>query len=148
MLKMLSAHGKTAGRDYTRALVNSQVVPSYDDLTLPGVVEYRALMERHNPAVPAALKDGKYAVQPVSFISLEGYVNARVVVEALRRAGPNPTRVTFRQALESLKNFDLGIGAALSFAPERHQGLDSVYFTRVDGDRWVPIADWSAAVQA
>ena len=148
MLKMLSAHGKTAGRDYTRALVNSQVVPSYDDLTLPGVVEYRALMERHNPAVPAALKDGKYAVQPVSFISLEGYVNARVVVEALRRAGPNPTRVTFRQALESLKNFDLGIGAPLSFAPERHQGLDSVYFTRVDGDRWVPIADWSSAVQA
>src|SRR2546425_2200592 len=116
MLKMLSAHGKTAGRDYTRALVNSQVVPSYDDLTLPGVVEYRALMERHNPAVPAALKDGKYAVQPVSFISLEGYVNARVVVEALRRAGPNPTRVPFPQGLDTLHNFDLRNGAAVSFA--------------------------------
>jgi hypothetical protein len=47
-----------------------------------------------------------------------------------------------------LKSFDLGIGAALTFGPERHQGLDSVYFTRVEGDRWVPIADWSSAVQA
>jgi ABC-type branched-subunit amino acid transport system substrate-binding protein len=148
MLKMLVAHGKTAGRDYTRALVNSQVVPSYDDLALPGVAEYRALMDRHHPDVPAELKDGKYAAQGLSFISLEGYINAKVVVEALRRAGPNPTRVAYRQALESLKNFDLGIGAPLSFGPERHQGLDSVYFTRVDGERWVPIADWSSAVQA
>jgi branched-chain amino acid transport system substrate-binding protein len=71
-----------------------------------------------------------------------------VVVEAIRRAGPQPTRTGFRQALESLKNFDLGIGAALSFGPERHQGLDSVYFTRVDGERWVPITDWASAVQA
>ena len=148
MLKMLAQHGKSAGRDYTRALINSQVVPSYDDVTLPGVVEYRALMERHNPTVPVALKDAKYVPQLHSFISLEGYINAKVVVEALRRAGSNPTRVAYRQALESLRNFDLGIGAPLTFGPERHQGLDSVYFTRVDGDRWVPITDWSSAVQA
>src|SRR3989442_846341 len=147
MLALLVKHGKTNGHDYTRALVNSQVVPAYDDTTLPGVAEYRVLMERHNPAVPEALRDPKYAVQRMSFISLEGFVNARVVVEALRRAGPQPTRALFRQALESLRNFDLGIGAALTFGPERHQGLDSVYFTRVEGDRWVPIADWAAAVQ-
>jgi branched-chain amino acid transport system substrate-binding protein len=148
MLRLLVQHGKATGRDYTRALVNSQVVPSYDDVALPGVVEYRALMERHNPTLPPALRDDKYVPQRHSFISLEGYVNARVVVEALRRAGPNPTRSGFRQALESLKNFDLGIGAALTFGPERHQGLDSVYFTRVDGERWVPITDWASAVQA
>jgi len=148
MLRLLLQHGKTTGRDYTRALVNSQVVPSYDDVALPGVVEYRGLMERHNPALPPALRDDKYVPQRYSFISLEGYVNARVVVEAVRRAGPNPTRSGFRQALESLKNLDLGIGAALTFGPERHQGLDSVYFTRVDGERWVPITDWTSAVQA
>jgi len=148
MLSMLVQHGKNVGRDYTRALVNSQVVPSYDDLTLPGVAEYRVLMDKYNPAVPAALKDDKYTVQHYSFISLEGYVNAKVVVEALRRTGPNLTRIGYRQALESLKNFDLGIGAPLTFGPDRHQGLDSVYFTRVDGERWVPIADWSSAVRA
>ncbi len=147
MLKLLVQHGKSNGRDYTRALVNSQVVPSYDDTSLPGVVEYRTLMERHSPAVPESLRDPSYPVQRVSFISLEGFVNAKVMVEALRRAGPSPTRASFRQALESLRNFDLGIGAPLTFGPERHQGLDSVYFTRVEGERWVPIADWASAVQ-
>jgi len=28
----------------------------------------------------------------------------------------------------------------------RHQGLDNVYFTRVENDRWVPITDWKAAM--
>jgi hypothetical protein len=73
-------------------------------------------------------------------------VNAKVIVEALQRTGPQPTRAAFRQALESLRNFDLGIGATLSFGAERHQGLDSVYFTRVEGERWIPIADWAAAI--
>ena len=146
MLALLVQHGQATGRDYTRALVNSQVVPSYDDVSLPGVAEYRLLMDRHNPPLPEALRDPNYTLQRYSFISLEGFVNAKVIVEALQRTGPQPTRAAFRQALESLRNFDLGIGAALSFGPERHQGLDSVYFTRVDRQRWIPIADWAAAI--
>lgn len=146
MLALLVKHGKSTGRDYTRALVNSQVVPSYDDTSLPGVAEYRLLIDRHNPPVPETLRDPNYAVQRYSFISLEGYVNAKVIVEALQRTGPQPTRMAFRQALESLRNLDLGIGATLTFGPERHQGLDSVYFTRVDAERWVPIADWASAI--
>jgi ABC-type branched-subunit amino acid transport system substrate-binding protein len=148
MLSRLVKHGQTTGRDYTRALINSQVVPSYDDLALPAVVEYRGAMERHAPLVPEALRDPAYGLEKHSFISLEGFINARVVVEGLRRAGPNPTRLAFRQALESLRGFDLGIGAPLTFGPERHQGLDNVYFTRVESGRWVPVADWSAAVRA
>lgn len=147
MLALLVKHGRAKGRDYTRGLINSQVVPSYDDTTLPGVAEYRALMDKHNPQVPDAIRDPQYAPQKYSFISLEGYVNARVITEALKRAGANAGRPGFRQALESLRGLDLGIGAPLTFTPERHQGLDSVYFTRVDGDRWVPIVDWSAAVK-
>ncbi len=148
MLRLLIQHGKATGRDYTRALVNSQVVPSYEDVALPGVAEYRGLMDRYAPAAPPALRDDRYVPQRYGFTSLEGFVNARVVVEAVRRAGPQPTRSTFRQALESIKGLDVGIGVALSFGPERHQGLDSVYFMRVDGERWVPITDWASAVQA
>ena len=148
MLGLLLKHGKTAGRDYTQALVNSQVVPSYDDLSLPGVVEYRALMDRYKPVMPESLRDAKYAPEHLSFRSLEGFVNAKVIVEGLRRAGPNPTRASFRHALESLRGFDLGIGAPLTFGPERHQGLDSVYFTGVVNGRWVPVTDWAAAMKA
>ena len=74
-------------------LVNSQVVPSYDDIS----AARRGRVPRpHGRAqartLPEALRDAKYAPQKYSFISLEGYVNARVIVEALRRAGPAPTR--------------------------------------------------------
>jgi branched-chain amino acid transport system substrate-binding protein len=148
MLALLLQHGRTTGRDYTTALVNSQVVPSYDDVSLPGVVEYRALMERHKPAVPENLRDPSYAAQKLSFISLEGFVNAKVIAEGVRRAGTNPTRPSFRAALEAMRNVDLGIAAPLTFGPERHQGLDSVYFTRAENGRWVPVHDWNAAVKA
>ncbi len=148
MLALLLKQGKATGRDYTRALVNSQVVPSYDEVSLPCVVEYRALMDKHNPVLPEALRDKTYAPQRYSFISLEGFINAKVVAEGLRRAGHNPTRAGLRQALESMRNVDLGIGAPLSFGPERHQGLDSVYFTRVEAGRWVPVTDWTAVVRA
>ena len=148
MLALLLKHGKATGRDYVRALVNSQVMPSYDEVSLPGVAEYRALMDKHHPTLPEALRDRGYTPQRWSFTSLEGFVNAKVIVEALRRAGANPTRASFKQALESLPGVDLGIGAPLTFGPERHQGLDSVYFTRVQGERWVPITDWTAAVRA
>jgi ABC-type branched-subunit amino acid transport system substrate-binding protein len=148
MLALLLKHGQAVGRDYTRALVNSQVVPSYDDISLAGVAEYRALMDKYSPAVPDSLRDSKYAPQRYSFISLEGLINAKVVVEGLRRAGVNPTRQGLKQAFESIRGLDLGIGAPLTFAPERHQGLDSVYFTHVVNGRWVPITDWGAAVRA
>ena len=148
MLSLLLRQGQASGRDYTPALINSQVVPSYDEASLPGVAEYRLLMEKHSPQVPEALRDPRQGSEQLSFRSLEGFINARVIVEGLRRAGPNPTRTGFRQALESLKSFDLGIGAPLTFGPERHQGLDSVYFTRVVNGRWAPITDWAAAVRA
>jgi branched-chain amino acid transport system substrate-binding protein len=147
MLSLLVNHGKATGRDYTRGLINSQVVPSYDDVSLPAVVEYRTLMDKHNPQVPPALRELQHAAEQLSFRSLEGFVNAKVIVEALRRSGANPTRAGLRQALESLKNFDLGIGAPLNFGPERHQGLDSVYFTSVVNGRWAPVSDWAAAVK-
>jgi ABC-type branched-subunit amino acid transport system substrate-binding protein len=146
LLGLLTQHRRNTGREYTRALVNSQVVPSYDDLKLPGVREYRALMDKHDPALPQFLRDPDYTPRPHSFVSLEGFINGKVVVEGLRRAGPDLTRRGFRQALESLRNLGLGIGAPLSFGPNQHQGLDSVYFTHVEQDRWVPVTDWNTVM--
>jgi ABC-type branched-subunit amino acid transport system substrate-binding protein len=54
---------------------------------------------------------------------LEGFAGAKVLVEALRRAGPNPTRAKLQAALEGLKNFDLG-GLEVSYAADDHTGLD------------------------
>jgi ABC-type branched-subunit amino acid transport system substrate-binding protein len=148
LLDLLIDHGSKTGRDYTRAIINSEVVPSYDAQTLPGVREYRALMDKNNPAIPHSLRDPSYTPRRYSFVGLEGFINAKVIVEGMRRAGPLLTRHGFRQALESLDDFDLGIGARLSFGANGHQGLNSVYFTHVENGHWVPILDWKTVMNA
>ena len=54
---------------------------------------------------------------------VEGFVNAKVLVEGLRRAGPQPNRERLQAALESLKKYDLG-GLTLSYSATSHTGLD------------------------
>jgi hypothetical protein len=43
-----------------------------------------------------------------SDLALEGYINARVLVEGVRRAGPQLTRASLLEALWSLRRLDLG----------------------------------------
>jgi ABC-type branched-subunit amino acid transport system substrate-binding protein len=54
---------------------------------------------------------------------LEGFAAAKVLVEALRRAGPKPTRERIQVALEGLSKFDIG-GLEVNFSPQDHTGLD------------------------
>jgi branched-chain amino acid transport system substrate-binding protein len=59
---------------------------------------------------------------------VEGYLGAKVLGEALRRAGPNPTRKKLRDTLEAIKNYDAG-GVFISFSPKRHAGSRFVDIT-------------------
>ena len=77
---------------YTVNLVNSQVVPSYESATAPVVREYRALMEKHQPGPPQGFGADGYKMLPYSFVSLEGFLNAKLLVEVLKRMGPSPQR--------------------------------------------------------
>ena len=122
MLNTLHQASKTLGRDLTINLVNSQVVPSPEDLRYPLIAAYRA---------HTAAKDA-------TFVGLEGWLNAAVVAEALRRAGPNPTRVSFIHAMESLHGWDPGLGTGLEFSPTDHEGLHKVWLTRTVNGRWSP----------
>jgi ABC-type branched-subunit amino acid transport system substrate-binding protein len=144
MLALLRAHGENAGKDYTRHLINSQVVPSYNQTSLPAVRLYRELMKKHNPVTPDGLADPDYKPLPYSFVSLEGFLGARLVVEVLRKLGRDPRRQRVRAAAESLKDLDLGLGpdTRLSLGPKRHQALNRVYYTVVDKGRFVVLKDW------
>lgn len=53
---------------------------------------------------------------------LEGFAAAKVLVEGLRRAGPNPTREKLLQALDNLR-YDIG-GLEVRYSPTDHSGLD------------------------
>ncbi len=120
--------------DAGEGVIISQVVPPPDSLEsqalLWGVVEYLEQQKRFFP------ED-----QP-NLVGLEGYINAKVLVEGLRRAGRNLNRAKFIDAIQSIQNYSLGIANTLSFSPTNHQGLERVYFTIIESGRLVILTDW------
>ncbi len=143
LLHLLS-EGRDDAETYTKYLVNSQVVPSYEDTSIPAVREYRELMARYNPAVPEELVKEPYSPFEQSFVSLEGFLDAKLMTEILRRLGDNPNRAGLEDAVFSVRNFDLGIGEKVSFGPDRRQGLQTVYYTVVQDGRFVTLNDWES----
>jgi branched-chain amino acid transport system substrate-binding protein len=69
----------------------------------------------------------------VSPAMLEGYAAAKVLVEALRRAGPKPSRERIQAALEGLGKFDIG-GLEVNFSPQDHTGLDFADLSIITAD--------------
>lgn len=143
LLQLLVESGKAKGKDYTRDLINSQVVPSYHDKSLEAVKQYRTLMEQYRPQPPAHLLDPKdpYIAPPHSFISFEGFLNAKMLVQMLERMGPDPRQSRIKEVAESLNQIDLEIDVPASYGPGQHQGLDKVYCTVVSDGRFVPLTD-------
>lgn len=146
LLDLLQRAGSASGKDYTSFLVNSQVVPDYKDTTLPVVQRYRELTDKWQPTLPTDLQTETYTPSGYSFVGLEGFVNAEVLLEGLRLAGADLSRERFRAALESINNLDLGIGTPVTFEANDHQGLDNVYYTHVKDGVWTPLRDWAAAL--
>ena len=97
-------------------IIVSQVVPYPWDISLPAVKEYQADMK-------AAGHEAE-----IGFVSLEGYLTARMFTQVLQKLDGEPTREAFLETVEKTGSFDLG-GITLKFGPEDHQGLDDVFLT-------------------
>jgi len=106
---------KELGKDGTGVIV-ATVVPPPAKRSLAIVQEYQAAIEK------------QLGSKTYSFTSLESYIGAKVLVEALRHAGPHPTRENLMQALDGLKSFDTG-GYVVSFSPANHNGSSFVELT-------------------
>jgi branched-chain amino acid transport system substrate-binding protein len=75
-------------------------------------------------------KAAKESGATISYAAMEGYINAKVLVEGLRRAGHNLTREGFVRALESMQRVDLG-GLMISYSARDHTGSDFVELTMI-----------------
>lgn len=124
---------RAAGADAEGVIV-TQVVPTYGRMDLPTIRLYRTALEKYMSGTSP------------SFVSLEGFVDAMVVVEGLKAAGRDLTREKFISAIESLHNYDIGLGRgfALTYGPRNHKGFDSVYSTIIHNGRAEVITDWSS----
>ncbi|MCD6077027.1 MAG: extracellular ligand-binding receptor [Ramlibacter sp.] len=107
---------KLAGLKNAHGLGISQVVPYPYTPRLPVVREYQDLLKRHAPD------------QQVNYTSFEEFLGAKVLVEGLRRAGPNATRAKVIEALETVSNFDLG-GITVNYSPQNRVGSRYVEVT-------------------
>ena len=77
-----------------------------------------------------ALRSHSSGAEP-GFVSFEGYLAGRLVVEALERCGPEVDRDRFMQALRDAGYIDLD-GFRLAFGEEDNQGSDAVFLTVID----------------
>ncbi len=113
-----SALARELGPDGAGVYV-TQVVPFPRDDNPPVVGEYRQALAALDPeSVPG-------------FVSLEGYLAGRLVIEGLRLAGRKPTREQFLKGLQEAETLDLS-GFPLRYGPDDNQGSDRVYLTIID----------------
>lgn len=107
---------KLAGLKNAHGLGISQVVPYPYGANMAVVREYQTLLKKYAPN------------ELVNYTSFEEFLGAKVLVEALRRAGPNPTRAKVTKSLESMDKFDTG-GVTVSYSPTNRMGSRYVEVT-------------------
>ena len=103
----------------------AQVVPFPWNRWIPVVADYQRCLR---------LSD---AASGFGFTSFEGYLAARMITEALTRAGKNPTRQSLVQALESINDLDLG-GFQIQMGRDDHNASDFVELTFLGSQSWEP----------
>ncbi|HJV59562.1 MAG TPA: ABC transporter substrate-binding protein [Albitalea sp.] len=108
---------KLAGLDTVQGLGITQVMPFPYTPGLPVVREYQALLAQA----------GEPQAEP-SYFSLESFIGAKVLVEGLRRAGPNPTPEKVMRALEGIDAYDTG-GFAVRYGRRNRVGSRFVDIT-------------------
>lgn len=109
------------GTPYGEGVIVTQVVPPYTS-NATGVLKYRTLLKKYYPEYEPG------------FVSLEGFIAAEILVEGLRRAGPEVTTESVIDALHEINGLDLGIGPSIQFSPSRHQASNQVWGTRLNAD--------------
>jgi serine/threonine protein kinase/ABC-type branched-subunit amino acid transport system substrate-binding protein len=117
--RSLSQEFVEIGPTYAEGVIVSQVVPHFKSNST-GVIAYRDLLHRYHPEA-----------RP-SFVSLEGFIAAECLVEGLKRVEGPLTTESLVDALDQIRDLDLGIGPIISFGPSKHQASNRVWGTKFD----------------
>ena len=103
-----------------QGVVVTQVVPFPEDQNIKLVADYQRALNVFNP------------IAELGFVSLEGYMVGKLVIQTLKDLGDTLTRERFLEKLGK-GTFDLG-GVTLSYGPEDNQGMDKVFLTVIQQD--------------
>ncbi len=107
------------GPKYATGVIVTEVVPALDGYSSL-VLEYKAALAK------------KFGGTPPDYVSLEYYVSARVLIEALKRAGPQFDTEKLVETFEGFHDLDVGLGAPVNFSRSEHQGSHKVWGTQLN----------------
>jgi branched-chain amino acid transport system substrate-binding protein len=116
------------GPRYASGVIVTQVVPAVDSIAT-AILDYKSALAKFFPGEPPdyVSLEGRLTLGPV------GFVATRVLVEALRRAEPQLDTEKLVDALEGLRNLDLGLGTPVNYGRTEHQAVHKVWGTQLDG---------------
>jgi ABC-type branched-subunit amino acid transport system substrate-binding protein len=115
------------GKRFATGVIVTQVVPAVEGHSSL-VIEYKSVLAKYFPG------------EAPDYVSLEGYVAAKVMIEALKRNGPQLDTERLVATLEGIRNIDIGLGTPVSFGQSEHQGVHKVWGTQLDENgRYQPI---------
>jgi ABC-type branched-subunit amino acid transport system substrate-binding protein len=110
-----------AGRGYTDGVIVTQVVP-LPTSRAAGAARFQEALARFGGGERSGV------------VAFEGWVVGHLLAEGLRRTGREVDSEKLVEALESIRDLDLGIGALVSFGPDDHQGSERVWGTILQPD--------------
>jgi ABC-type branched-subunit amino acid transport system substrate-binding protein len=119
---------KLLGPRYAEGVIVTQVVPPVESHST-AVLKYKAALENYFPG------------EAPDYVSLEGYLSATVLVEALRRAGRSVDTERLVNAFEGIRSLELGIGSLITFGIAEHQGSHKVWGTQLDAQGQYQVID-------
>ena len=108
------------GPRYASGVIVTQVVPAVDSYAT-AILKYKSALAKFFPG------------ETPDYVSLEGFVAARGLVEALKRAGSQLDTEKLVDSLEGLRDLDLGLGTPVSYGRTEHQAVHKVWGTELDG---------------
>ena len=109
------------GPKYADGVIVTQVVPAVD--------AYSTLILKYKSALASF-----FPGEAPDYVSLEGYIDAELLLHAIEADKQPLTTDSLVTSLESLKNYDMGLGAPLSFSMDNHQASQKVWGTQIDKD--------------
>jgi branched-chain amino acid transport system substrate-binding protein len=107
------------GPRFTQGVVVTQTVPAVSGYSSVAL-EYKNALAKYFPG------------ESPDYISLEGFVSANVLIDAIRRCGAQLETERLVDILENTRNLDLGLGAPLGFSRSEHQASHKVWGTALD----------------
>ena len=107
----------------------TQVVPHFN-AELPITIEYREAMKQFAPEAD------------LGFVSLEGYILAKILVQGCIQAGNTLNRESLIDALEQFKDLDIGLEDTVTLSRTSHQASHKVWMTKIQKGRYIPV-EWN-----